>query len=185
VDHIQKRFTGENIGIAFAYCDYKEGRTALELVASLAKQLASRKEALHPGLTHLHEQVVREDRHISWEELERLLLSLCDTFDHNFILIDALDEVDIFQERERLLSALRVLQNASVKIFITSRPNLEDVKTQFSEVPQVEIMATEEDIRTYVKQQITGNSPFMTRISSFPGLEGAIVETITSRASGM
>jgi hypothetical protein len=66
--------------------------------------------------------------HLSWEELERLLLSLCDIFDHNFILIDALDEVNIFQERERLLSAVRVLQDASAKTFITSRPNLEDIK---------------------------------------------------------
>jgi hypothetical protein len=184
VDYIRKRFTSENVSIAFAYCDYEEGRTALELVTSLTKQLASR-QALPQGLAHLHEQLVREDRHLSWEELERLLLSLCDTFDHNFILIDALDEVNIFQERERLLSAVRVLQNASVKIFFTSRPNFEDITTQFSEVPQIEIADTEEDIRTYLKEKVTGNSLFMNRIYSFPELEKKIVDTIISRASGM
>jgi hypothetical protein len=157
----------------------------LELVTPLAKQLASRQEALPQGLAHLHEQLVREDRYLCWEELERLLLSLCDTFDHNFILIDALDEATIFQERERLLSAVRVLQNASVKIFITSQPNLEDIKTQFSEVPQIEIVATEEDIRAYRKEKVTGNSLFMHLIYSFPELEKKIVDTIISRASGM
>lgn len=184
MDYIQKRYSGEDVGIAFAYCDYKENRKASELVASLARQLGSRKETLPQGLADMYTQLDSGCKLPSLQQLESLLLLLCGTFSRTYILIDALDEVNILEERRTLLSTIQVLQNASAQVFVTSRPNFEDIKMQFSEAPQVEIVATEEDISTYLKEKIS-NSLFMTRISPFPGLEGEIVETITSRASGM
>jgi hypothetical protein len=45
---------------------------------------------------------------------------------------------------------------------------------QFSEAPQIEIVAAEEDISTYLKEKIIRNSLFMTRISPSPGWRGIL-----------
>jgi hypothetical protein len=185
VDYIQKRYSGEDVGIAFAYCDCKDNRKALELVASLARQLASQAELLPQELTDLYTQLNSRHQPINVQQLEALLMLLYGNFVRTYILIDALDEVNTLEERSKLLSTIRLLQNAPARVFVTSRPNFEDIKMQFSEVPQVEIVVTEEDIRTYLKEKIFGNSFFMTRICSLSGLQGEIVEMITSQASGM
>jgi hypothetical protein len=47
----------------------------------------------------------------------------------------------------------------------------------------VEIEATENDIKRYVKQRMISNAVFMNRIT--PKLEKEIIDTIAGRASGM
>lgn len=78
---------------------------------------------------------------------------------------------------------LQALHEAFVKTFITSRPNLTDIKTQLYQVPQVEIVATESDIKRYVKEKTEANYVFMKRIT--PVLEEQIISTIAGRATGM
>jgi hypothetical protein len=82
-------------------------------------------------------------------------------------------------------STINAFQKASVKTFITSRPNLDDINTQLEQVPQMEIVASESDIRRYLKEKVSANSVFMKRIASTARLEEKIIETITSRSSGM
>ena len=127
---------------------------------------------------------IKGDKRLDLQQLESLLLSLCD-FNQTFIRIDALDECNVTTERGMFLSAMQVLQDASVKTFITSRPNLEDIKTQLDEVPQVEIVATESDIRRYLEEKVKTKPAFIKRVTSSPGLEKKILNTIASRASGM
>jgi len=136
-------------------------------------------------LVGLYEQLDRGDKRLDLQQLESLLLSLCGSFNGIFIVIDALDEVNIAQERGLFLSTILALQDASVKTFITSRPNLEDIKTQLDQVSQVEIVATASDIRRYLEERVKTNPVFMKRITSSLGLEEKIVNTIVSRASGM
>lgn len=179
------RFRGESIGIAFIYCDYKDqkGGTASAIVASLAKQLAATKTKLPQNLVDLYEQLGNGNVQPNLQQLQSLLLSLCGSFTRTFVLVDALDECNIIEERRLFLSTLQSLQEASVKTFVTSRPNHEDIRAQFSQVPQVEIAATENDIKRYVKQKMISNPVFMKRIT--PELKKEITDTITARASGM
>jgi hypothetical protein len=185
VDHVQGKFPSESIGIAFVYCDYKDqdGGTASALIATLAKQLAARKAKLPQKLVDLYEELDNGNKQPNLQQLESLLLSLCGSFTRTFVFVDALDECNVFQERRQFLSTLQSLQKASVRTFVTSRPNHEDIKTQFNQVPQVEIEATENDIKRYVKQRMTSNPIFMKRIT--PELEKEIIDIIASRASGM
>ena len=185
VDYIQKRYPSENIGIAFVYCDYKEGRATSELIATLARQLSERKLLLPQNLVDLYEEHSGANKCLDLQQLQQLLLSLCGSFSKAFILVDALDECNILAERDAFLTTIQALLNASVKTFITSRPNLEDIKTQFDHVPQVEIVATEGDIRRYLTGKVRSNHVFFKRISSTPGLEDKILDAIASRASGM
>jgi len=132
---------------------------------------------------NLYEELDNGNRRPDLEQLESLLLSLCGSFTRTFVFIDALDECNIMEERGLFLSTLQSLQKASVKIFVTSRPNHEDIRAQFDQVPQVEIVATGNDVKRYVKQKMISNPVFMKRIT--PELEKKIIDTITARASGM
>jgi hypothetical protein len=167
------------------YCDYKDQarQTTLELVATLAKQLAARKMELPRQLVELYEQLKIQDKRPDLRQLESLLLSLCSTFTQTFVLVDALDECDTINTRRLFLLVLQALHEASVKTFITSRPSPEDIKTQLCGVPQVEIVAAESDIKRYVKEKTEANYVFMKRIT--PVLEEQIIDTIAGRASGM
>jgi hypothetical protein len=167
------------------YCDYKDQarQTTSELIATLSKQLAARKTELPRQLVDLYEQSNMQDKRPDLRQLTSLLLSLCTTFTQTFVLVDALDECNATNERRLFLSVLKALHEASVKIFITSRPSPEDIKTQLYEVPQVEIVATESDIKRYIKEKTEANHVFMKRIT--PVLEEQIIDTIASRASGM
>jgi hypothetical protein len=136
-------------------------------------------------LVGLDEQLGRGDKRLNLQQLQSLLLSLCGSFNRIFILIGALDECNITKERALFLSMIQPLQDASVKTFITSRPNLENIKTQLDQFPQVEIVATESDIRRYLEERVKTNPVFMKRITSSLGLEEKFVNTIASRASGM
>lgn len=133
----------------------------------------------------LYERLSGANKRLDPQQLQSLLLSLCGSFGKAFILIDAFDECNIPAERGSFLSTIQALQDASVKTFITSRPNLDDIKTQLDHVPQVEIVATEGDIRRYLTGKVRANHVFIKRISSTPGLEDKILDTIASRASGM
>jgi hypothetical protein len=167
------------------YCDYKDQarQTASELIGTLAKQLAARKTELPRQLVDLYEQLKAQDKRLDQGQLESLLLSLCSIFTQTFVLVDALDECNAINARRPFLSVLQALHEASVKTFITSRPNPEDIKAQLYQLPQVEIVATESDIKRYVKEKTEANHVFMKRIT--PVLEEQIIDTIAGRASGM
>ncbi|KAI9878652.1 MAG: hypothetical protein M1830_000323 [Pleopsidium flavum] len=183
VDHIQT-ISGSEVAIAFVYCDYQDQarQTASDLVATLVKQLAVRGPEQLQQVFNLHKHV--ENGQIpSLRQLETLLLSLCGNFARTFVIVDALDECTVLEERERFLSVLQSLEKASIKTLITSRPNLGDIKAQLRHAPQVEIIAKESDIRTYVKEKTESNRVFMKRLT--PILEAQIIDAITDRARGM
>jgi hypothetical protein len=140
---------------------------------------------LPQNLVDLYEELSRANRCLDLQQLQSLLRSLCGSFRKAFILVDALDECNIAAERGSLLSTIQALRDASVKTFITSRPNLEDIKTQLDCVPQVEIVATDGDIRRYLRGKVRANHVFLKRISANPGLEDKILDGIASRACGM
>ncbi len=125
------------------------------------------------------------DKLLDLRQLQSLLLSLCGSFRRTFVLIDALDDCIVTEERSLLLSTIQALQNAPINTFITSRPNLKDIKPQLNQVPQSEVIAAESDIKTYLRGRIESNPIFLKRIARDPGLEDKIVNTIASRASGM
>jgi hypothetical protein len=131
----------------------------------------------------VYEQLNIQNKRLDLRQLESLLLSLCSNFIQTFILVDALDECDAISARRLFLSALQALRKASIKTFVTSRPNPEDIKIQLYQVPQVEIVATESDIKRYIKEKTEANHVFMKRIT--PVLEEQIINTIAGRASGM
>jgi len=190
VDHVKNKFPEEEVGIAYVYCDYKdqEEQTSSSLIACLAKRLAARKEHLPQQSVNLYEKLTEKSEKIrsNLEELKVLLLSLGGSYKKLFVLVDALDECYIRREREAFLSALqalRVLQKTSVRTFVTSRPFAQDIQRAFKNSPQVEIKATESDVRKFVRNEIENDPDLIDLI--MPELKENIISTIAFRACGM
>ena len=173
--------------IGYVYCDGSDwyNQTASQLLAALAKQMVARKPKIPHALDDLYEFHKREDRRPNLGQIRSLLQSLCNESKRTFLVVDALDECGSYTEREKLVSTLISLQSSSVKIIVSSRPNLEDLRRQFMQVPQIHIAATDSDIQTYVHQRLNENQDFNRRKIWTTRLENQIVDTITESASGM
>lgn len=187
IDHLTTGYGDGETGFGFVYCDYNdtENQTALELIAALAKQLAMRKTKPSRELEELYDSLKKDGRRPNLRQLTSLLRAHCNEFKHIFLIVDALDECEVVKERHTLVSTLLSLQSHSAKILVSSRPNLEDLRKQLIHVPQISIVATESDIRTYVQQKLEENQVFKSRISKTPHIENLIVDVITESASGM
>ena len=166
-------------------------QTCSSLIACLAKQLAARKHHLPRQLVELYEHQ-GFPRHgelqkpLNIGELEDLFLSLAGSYKKLFVVVDALDEFYVRQERKAFLSvlqALQALQKTSVRIFITSRPYAQDIQQAFETSLQVEIKATECDIKRFVRNEVEGDTDLIDLIT--PELKEKIISTTAVGARGM
>ena len=184
IEEISKKAHYDDIGLAFVYCDYKDQsrQTALDLTGNLIQQLSARKDDLCSRVAQYFSGLDEKRTQPSLEGYKGLLLSSCAVFSQTFVVVDALDECDM-EVRRSFLQMLNTLEQNSVKILVTSRPNHEDIKMQFSSVLRTEIVAAEEDVRRYLKEKMESNAKFKKRVGT--SLFNRIIDTLTSRASGM
>lgn len=185
IRYLQERFANEEVAIACFYCDHRdyERQTTSDLIAALVKQLAYRSSQLPWQVVALYERLVDESGRPGLKELESVLIALCKKPSKTFILIDALDEFANKSERRHFFLLLRELENASVKVFLTSRSNHEDINEHLQQAASIEIIASDYDVRNYLEQKMEENEAFTKRLT--PPLKKAIVDVITERASGM
>lgn len=167
------------------YCDYKDqaAQTASKLIACLARQIIGRPQVLPQPLAALHKELEQQNRRPSFDELKRLLTALCKHYARTYILVDALDECEAVRERRLLLPVLRSLPSISTRLFVTSRPNNEDIFQSFSKASQIDIIAHEWDLRRYIMERMEERGDFVDRLT--PELKENITSTITAGASGM
>ena len=117
------------------------------------------------------------------EELKWLLVTLCNERERTYIVVDALDECDAIHDRRLFLPLLQSLPYGSTRLFVTSRPNHEDIYHVFAMAPQITIAAPESEIKRFVTEKMEERKEFMERVT--PELETQIISTICARASGM
>ena len=96
--------------------------------------------------------------------------------------MDALDECEA-KERRLLLPLFDTLLRRSTRLFVTSRPNNEDIFQTFVEASRITISASESDLREYITERINERKEIINRLT--PELKQNIVSTISVGASGM
>ena len=86
---------------------------------------------------------------LTLEEHVRLVKSVVELFSDVYIVVDAVDELDVGppNTRKLLLQSLLRLMNRSVHIFITSRPHIEDIGKILANSSRLDIVAHEDDVR--------------------------------------
>ena len=134
-------------------------------------------------LATLHKELEQQNRRPSFDELKRLLIALCKHHARTYIVVDALDECEAVRERRLLLPVLKSLPNVSTRLFVTSRPNNEDILQSFGKASQIAIIAPESDLRRYITERMEERGDFVDRLT--PELKEKITFTVSAGASGM
>ncbi len=188
IEHITAQYgTRKEIGVSFVYYDYKKPELGdpSRVIAALIKQLCRRKERIPSDLLKFKRDSLRP----SFESLQGLFTSLADSFQHCFLIIDALDECPSVARHQILGFFSNVLPH--VKIFITSRKE-DDISLAFEEIkaPIIKIEAgnVAEDIESFVSSEVKQlrkgyNGKKMYLSSNSP--EETVIRTLTNKAEGM
>ena len=108
---------------------------------------------------------------------------MCGKDKHTYLAVDALDECEVNHERRLLLPVLESLPYASTRLFVTSRPNSEDIVRTFSKANQIIIAAPVLDLREYILERMNERRDFLERLT--PELKESIMATVSTGASGM
>lgn len=188
IDHFQTQAQEANYGVAYVYFDYKEKnqQTPLRVLASLVKQLALPLRHLPAEIEKMYDKLEHQGKQPSLEELLTTLIAVSNSFDRVFLIFDALDECSQKSQRKELLPLFHRMGEGGANLFITSRHYPEDIKRSFCDVAQIELSATRQDIRSYVKEKIREN-PRAGGLIQQGGceLEERIVSELISCAQGM
>ncbi|KFZ04599.1 hypothetical protein V502_10030, partial [Pseudogymnoascus sp. VKM F-4520 (FW-2644)] len=90
----KKAFQGDNVGVAYIYCNYKrrETQTATDLLAAILKQLVQERPLYGEPVATLHKQHADRRTGPSLDEIRTALNSVLNSYSKAYIIIDALDE---------------------------------------------------------------------------------------------
>jgi len=186
VDYLERYFEREDIAIAYIYCNYKEqgNQTSDNLIASLLQQLVRSEPTIPDNIASLYYDQTKKQRRPTLSEWSKLLQSEVHRFSKVFIIIDALDEcTESSGSRASFLTEIRKLQ-PSIHLLVTSRHIL-TVEHEFKEAAYLEIRASDEDVRRYVKDRIEQDRRLQTNISADPSLRETVIDSIVKKANGM
>lgn len=185
VDHLWKAFEGENVGIAYIYCNYKrqETQTTIDLLAAVLKQLVQECPLYGGPVAVLHERHADRRTRPSLDEICSALRSVLTNYSKTYIIIDALDECkDSDGTRRKLLTTLRNLRTRTdVRLLVTSR-FVTRIEQLFQGSPMLEIKASEKDVKRYVAGQLHRLPKCVHRD---PGLQAEILDKIALAVDGM
>ncbi|TFB05511.1 Ankyrin repeat domain-containing protein 50 [Trichoderma ghanense] len=174
-----------NTGLAYIYCNFKrQHEQGIEdLIASLVKQLSRKRTRLPDVVRELYRKHKKEDTRPSLDELVEALRSVAAVYSKVVVVIDALDEcVASNRSRSRLLSYVSSLRTSTaVSLFATSR-HVPDIEKEFEKSLKREVLASEEDMRRYIKAHM-GHLPDF--LSNMDDLKREIETEILQAAQGM
>ena len=187
VDYLQNNYADKDTTVAYVYCNYKDqaAQTASNLIACLARQIIGHSNTLPQELITLQNDLGQKNRRPSLDELKNLLKSLLSHYQRTYIVVDALDECEAIRERRLLLPVLESLPNSLTRLFVTSRPNSEDIFEVFGRASQIAIAAPASDLRRYIQERMDERKEFVSRLRLTPELKDNITSSITAAASGM
>lgn len=157
VDHLCRKFGNDSsIGIAWLFCEYhRHNEQTLEhLLSSLLKQLLKQQTTLPNCVTELYESHQRRTTRPSIDDIVELLQSSTATLSRIFVIVDALDECQTTEgcQMDFISELFTFKDGVKANLFATSR-HIDRIQRKFSRCISLEIKATDEDIRMYLKGQ--------------------------------
>jgi Cdc6-like AAA superfamily ATPase len=184
-DLITRFQNGLTIGIAYIYCNFrrKDDQKAEDLLASLLKQLAQVRLSLPDIVKDLYGRHKDKWTGPPLEEISRTLQSVAAMYSRVFIIVDALDECQVYDNcRTRFLSEIFNLQaKTGANLFVTSR-FIPEIMRKFEGSISLEVRASDEDVQRYLDGHISLLPSFVLRR---PGLQKEIKTKILKAVDGM
>ncbi|KAK4694078.1 hypothetical protein P7C71_g3442, partial [Lecanoromycetidae sp. Uapishka_2] len=182
------------VGIACVYCEYKQQglQSPENLLASIWMQLDEAREVIAKDVEDLYAKCARRRTKATIDDVMFLLQSELQRYRVVIIIIDGLDECPedggiraTFAAKLRSLMTATSATKARTQLMITSRTG-NDV---FDKVAEIEVRATDEDIRRVVQQRIANGLSMINEINvSLNGNEALkleIVDAIVNKAQNM
>ncbi|KAI9854336.1 MAG: hypothetical protein M1813_001290 [Trichoglossum hirsutum] len=184
-DLIRRPQNNPNIGIAYLYCNFRqqEEQKAEDLLASLLKQLSQGQSSLPDSVRALYAQHKQKRTRPLFDEIARALQFVATIYSRVFIVIDALDECQVTDGcRSRFLSEIFNLQvKCGASVFATSR-FIPEITEKFNGSTSLEIRASNEDVRKYLKGHMSQLPSFVSRNVD---LQEEIMTEIVQAVDGM
>lgn len=174
------RLSHERVAVAFLYLRYDlRGTQSTEhILGSLVKQLVDQVVKIPDAI----EQAFKERFENRYEGRPWLVLlqAAVESFSCVYFVIDALDEGEMLRTKH-LITTIRSLQNAQIKLFATSRV-IPDIKQWFRGDQSIEIRGSNGDIASYAESRII---ELPSCAQTTPGLRDEIVQAIVKSTQGM
>ncbi|KAH9898943.1 ankyrin repeat-containing domain protein [Xylariomycetidae sp. FL2044] len=184
IDDLSTRFHSNiSVGIAYIFFNFRrqEEQRAESLMAPLLKQLAQRLFPLPKPLYDLYNDHVPKGTRPQDYKIDDCLSAVAAQCSCAFLILDALDECRTSDDSliRFLGQVFRLQKNCHINILATSRP-IPNIMNKFQGNPSLEIRATDEDVKKYLKGRISQSESRVLQEH-----EGEIVRRITETVDGM
>ncbi|KAI9721649.1 MAG: hypothetical protein M1828_005016 [Chrysothrix sp. TS-e1954] len=171
------------IGVSFVYLKYNETDQTLDnVLSSLLKQLLHDVDDIHPRVSGLYEQHRDRNTSLTSEEIFETLLTIIESHEEVFCVIDALDECSE-ELRWELVEKLEDL-GPKLRVLITSRI-LDSIAEELEAYARVEIRANKADIELFIEHQIRRNRNLRKIVDRSPSLREDIKVGVYNTAQDM
>lgn len=158
IDDVLSSVSGPASPVAFFYFDHRDQHTQdpLSVLSSILRQLLEGLSELPKLALEVYEKRT-SNGHLPQHECERLLLHFVNELECLYLVIDALDECDTIHRKAFLRSLGLLMQTGKVRLLVTSRPHIQDLTDwlhQHSNLLNMKIEAQDEDLETYLQQEL-------------------------------
>ncbi|KAJ7291164.1 ankyrin repeat-containing domain protein [Mycena rebaudengoi] len=183
VDHLDKSPAKDNIGVVCLYLNHKETheQTTSNLLAGIWRQLVLGKPIASTSLVHKlfqkHSEKGTKPELAQIHEVVRLAIA---EWSRVYIVVDALDETP--EDNRQCLLDYLTDTGPTVYLMLTSR---HDVSLRNITAEMFEIRVPEEDIQTYVEQQINKSTRLSLHVGTCSQLREEIIAKILDNADRM
>ena len=188
IDTLRKRTRGQNIAVAFLYCDYQahKDQSAVNLIGGLVRQTALRAPRIPSEIQSAFDESKQEGGDgLQLPDMVKLFVKVSGSIRIVYICVDAVDEV-LPQHRSEFLRALQqILQDApNVRLFLTGRPYIRGELDKYltKKAYAIHIVADQDDITRYLSRKMEDDRD---PGSMTEDLKNNIMKTILEKTSGM
>lgn len=170
--------------VAFFYFNYREAhqQDPQAILSCLLRQVAATLDEIPPELMQMKLSKGDSGR-MNLEDCKQMMAICLAETERTYLILDGLDECDLAKHRKILLETLHYLaQLPETKLFVTSRSHIQDIGRSFHNIPQLTVVAHDEDLEEYMVEELR-SSPSSVDLDE--ELATRIRAQIRQRANGM
>ena len=185
LDDLYPSIVTGDIGLTYYYFDSPNWgqHSPTNIISTLMKQLIAQRTDQLQSVHGLTERFKRDESLPEADELARIFYRVCEQFSCVYIIIDALDECHVDEDRNLILGFLQRLDMSKTRLFVTTRSPPRGIKQTLGPYTSIPIEAEASDIRAHLNRRIDENDS-MRELIDLPLREEVVTEIINS-AHGM
>lgn len=188
IDELKKRH-GINcdVGIAYLFCSFQcqsEDQKPEALLASILRQLCQSLEPMPDSVVELYTKHKTEGTQPLLDEVSKALRAVIRQLSQTFIVLDALDECDMFSI-SRVLDEIFDIQSTTGNLsFLATSRKIPNITARFQGKASQEIRATKEDVKIYLSARLEVLQPSC-ELAKHPDLQQETLAILSEAIDGM